>query len=286
MAERYGINLNKESVTLNLVSVYYTQSLSVQHYTPSRKKRIEQGFYGMFRVTDGKGVLTTTKGAFDLKKNDFIFVHYSELVSHVSKDKNYKFYSVYFSAENLILELDKVCHLEIAQEETDNYEKMIASFNAGNQSALLKANSLFGLNLCELLKKMEIRTSPSPYYQQIKNCVEYIHENLSESITTRDLASMCCLCEKHFTSLFTTQMGLSPKQFIIKARLDRAAYLLIYSDKSVEQIAYALNFFSPAYFISTFRKHQGKTPAQYRKDFLAENPAPEPPEFPFAEFKI
>lgn len=276
MAERYGINFNKENSNVNLISVYYTEKLSVQYYSPSHKKHIEQGYFGMIRVTDGEGILTTIHGAHSIKKGDVLFVHFSELVTHITTSKNYKYYSVYFNAENLNLLIDKPLCVPLDSEEIENYEKMILCLNEANQLSLLKANALFSMNLSYILKISEVKGSALPYFEQIKACVAYIHENLSESIKTRDLASMCCLCEKHFTTLFTNQIGLTPKQFIIKVKLERASYLLMYSDKTVEQIAFDLNFFSAAYFISTFKRHFGKTPSQFRKDTFINNRDTEP----------
>ncbi len=269
MAERLGINYKKENFNLNLVSAYYTENISVQHYPTTKRKKIDSGFYGLFRVIEGTGILSTVENSFTLKQDDFIFVSFNELVAHTSTSKNYKFYSFYFYTD-INLTLNQPMSYKLSSEETDNYEKTISQLYNGDFLSILKASAYFMINISNLLKRFDKSTNASLYTKEIKNVILYIHQNINENLKTEDLAKMLHVCNKYFTSLFIAHTGLSPKQYIIKTKIERACHLLKYSSKSVAEISDELNFFSPSYFIYTFNKHQGKTPAQYRKEYLTD----------------
>ena len=53
------------------------------------------------------------------------------------------------------------------------------------------------------------------------------------------------------------------KEYIIKKRLDRAAYLLNNSDVSINIIALSVGFSDPLYFSNVFKAAMGVTPSEY-----------------------
>lgn len=61
--------------------------------------------------------------------------------------------------------------------------------------------------------------------------------------------------------------SISPREYILKLRLQNAASLLIYGDSPVKTVAFSCGFENLAYFHSTFKKQFHATPLQYRKDF-------------------
>jgi AraC-like DNA-binding protein len=68
----------------------------------------------------------------------------------------------------------------------------------------------------------------------------------------------------HFSRVFREVIGLSPKQFIVEARLNRARQLLLESTLSVSQIAEELGYEDIFSFSRQFKTHTGRTPSRYR----------------------
>jgi AraC-like DNA-binding protein len=67
-----------------------------------------------------------------------------------------------------------------------------------------------------------------------------------------------------FIDLFRETTGLTPKNFIIKARLEQAKTLLKNGDKTVTDLAMDLGFASPQHFDTIFKRYVGMTPSEWR----------------------
>ncbi len=69
---------------------------------------------------------------------------------------------------------------------------------------------------------------------------------------------------EQFRKLFKQRIGISPGQYRIRRRMDRACELLQHSDHSIAAIAYELGYPSPYEFSAQFKKQMGLTPSRYR----------------------
>ena len=69
----------------------------------------------------------------------------------------------------------------------------------------------------------------------------------------------------HFIRTFKTQVGYSPLAYQTRLRIERAKDLLQATDLRVSEIAQRIGYQNPMYFSSTFKKHTGMTPLEYRE---------------------
>ena len=60
-------------------------------------------------------------------------------------------------------------------------------------------------------------------------------------------------------------VGMPPYRYLISLRIARAAHLLRESDLTVTQILHRVGFHSPSHFTTTFRRHMGMSPTDYRR---------------------
>jgi AraC-like DNA-binding protein len=86
----------------------------------------------------------------------------------------------------------------------------------------------------------------------------------AEPITVDDLAAAAGLSRAHFSRVFTRTFGESPHAYLQTRRLERAASLLRYTDRSVADICAMVGLSSVGSFTTTFAKVYGTTPAAYR----------------------
>ena len=93
----------------------------------------------------------------------------------------------------------------------------------------------------------------------------WIEEHCGEEIDLSALARQADLSPWHFLRLFSRILGVTPHQYLIGARLRRAAMLLSASDDSITEAAYAAGFADLSNFMRTFRAALGLTPRAFRK---------------------
>ena len=78
------------------------------------------------------------------------------------------------------------------------------------------------------------------------------------------MAAQAGLTPSHFCRVFKRATGVTPHQYVMKARLDRARDLLGQSDLSIAQVAEMTGFTSQSHFTRAFRQYAGDTPSGWR----------------------
>ncbi|MEY4752365.1 MAG: hypothetical protein RJA44_40 [Pseudomonadota bacterium] len=94
-----------------------------------------------------------------------------------------------------------------------------------------------------------------------------------QQLSVRRLAEQCGCTADHLSHLFSRHGGEHLAALINRLRMERAARLLLESELSGKEIAWACGFAGPSYFIRTFRQHYGTTPQAFRADVATSAPA-------------
>ncbi len=100
---------------------------------------------------------------------------------------------------------------------------------------------------------------------QLQGILEYIHENIAYDLSLTELATIAGMGVHHFGNLFKRSTGLSPYQYIIQQRLDRAKELLKDPELSIVDIAIQSGFANQSHLTTIFSKHLAITPKKYRE---------------------
>lgn len=79
-----------------------------------------------------------------------------------------------------------------------------------------------------------------------------------------ELASECGVTPEHFSRAFRIRFGVSPQQFRVRARLDRARFLLAESGLSVAEVAERLGYSDPFSFSKQYKRFLGISPSRDR----------------------
>ena len=98
----------------------------------------------------------------------------------------------------------------------------------------------------------------------IMKCIYYIYDNLQEKLTVRSMAEYLQIDPTYLSKLFSKEVGISFREFIINARVGAAKNMLAYSDFSFSEVSLSLGFSAQSAFTDTFKRLTGMTPGKYR----------------------
>lgn len=92
---------------------------------------------------------------------------------------------------------------------------------------------------------------------------EFIERNISERFTLSDLADAACMSRFHFARMFRRTFGISPMEYVLRARIERAKPMLLARGPSVADVAATFGFCDQSHFTRSFRRITGCSPRQF-----------------------
>lgn len=96
--------------------------------------------------------------------------------------------------------------------------------------------------------------------------VQYIKDHLHEEITIDKLSGLCCMSKPNFFRCFKKEFGISPVDYIIQERIRVSKELLRDLNFTISQASYAVGINNLSYFFKLFKRVEGITPNEFRKN--------------------
>lgn len=127
--------------------------------------------------------------------------------------------------------------------------------------------SLFGIVLDEGIYTARAGHSPADEKSvvKLKNVLTYIIDNYDKQLSLEQMAKSAGMSPKYFCLFFRNMTGKTPLEYLNGYRVEKATKELIKTYKTVTEIAFSCGFNDLSYFIKTFKKHKGVTPAKFRR---------------------
>jgi AraC family transcriptional regulator len=112
-------------------------------------------------------------------------------------------------------------------------------------------------------RRRAMKPSPRDRARAVR-AAEWIEAHATEPVALDDVAREVGLGTFHFLRVFANVFGVTPHQYLINARLRRAASLLATTAQPVTDIAYEVGFNDLSNFVRTFRAAAGVSPSSFR----------------------
>jgi len=145
-----------------------------------------------------------------------------------------------------------------------------AELEAGGSDSRLYAESMATALSAHLLRrycshpeKIKDYTGGLSKYK-LRQAVSYINEHLDQNLTLAEIAAAVRMSPNYFASLFKQSTGLTPHQYVMKCRIEKAKQLLHHQQLTLVEICQEVGFTSQSHFTRVFRKHAKTTPKAYR----------------------
>ena len=118
--------------------------------------------------------------------------------------------------------------------------------------------SLFYELLAEIQRQQAASRTP------LSSAMDYLEQHIGDpALSNEVLAAKMGISEVYFRKLFKTQYGMTPKQYILDVRIQKAKQLLPDSTFSVTAIAELCGFSGVYHFCKIFKQRTGYTPTEY-----------------------
>jgi AraC-like DNA-binding protein len=98
----------------------------------------------------------------------------------------------------------------------------------------------------------------------INDTILYMQSELHRQLTVEDMALKQGISTSHFSALFRKATGMSPLDYFIHLKLQKACLLLYSSDIKIKKVATEIGYDDPYYFSRLFKKYMKVSPDQYR----------------------
>lgn len=100
--------------------------------------------------------------------------------------------------------------------------------------------------------------------EKIAAAARWMRENYGQPISVAKAAQVAAMSERSFLRRFKSQMGLTPSEYLLRARLDASCLLLVATDLPVDKIARRCGVSSGDGLAKIFRKRLAISPTEYR----------------------
>jgi AraC family transcriptional regulator len=100
---------------------------------------------------------------------------------------------------------------------------------------------------------------------QLQQAIDYIQDYLGRDLSLIRIAETINISPNYFASLFKQKTGISPHQYVIQQRVDRAIVLLQKTDLRISEIASRVGFSSQSHLTNHIKRATGMTPKQIAK---------------------
>ncbi len=120
----------------------------------------------------------------------------------------------------------------------------------------------------EKLKHNFVELKIGADFDQALRFKELLEKNFKKLKNVEEYAKKLNISEKRLRKAILNTMDKAPKKLIDERILLEAKRLLAYDNKPIKEICFELGFEEPTNFIKYFRKHTGKTPSEFREEFI------------------
>lgn len=103
----------------------------------------------------------------------------------------------------------------------------------------------------------------------ITGITKYMQEHLSEEVSLHILSEEFHLNSQYISQLFKNEIGVNFLTYLTNIRMEHAKKLLLSTSLSIAEVSEQSGYGDYRVFTKVFKKSEGITPSQYRRDFLS-----------------
>lgn len=228
----------------------------------------------LFYVIGGRGMFRMEAESFPLEKDDLIIVNPN--VEHTEMGiGNDPLEYIVLGIEGLDFVFPgddnryaRIPYQEHREDTLMCLDMMLREMEKKGESHAEISQRLLEILILQLMRNANCAVTPAASRRSSRECAvvkRYLDQNYSENITLDMLAELTHMNKYYLVHVFNRENGKSPISYLIDRRIRESRHLLVNTDHSLSEISQMLGFSSQSYFSQSFKKAQGITPNEYRR---------------------
>ena len=241
-----------------------------------------RNYYMICVVTEGKGNCEINENIYPVKSGDILLIYPGvEAIVEVDQEEPCSYIWVGFSG---VKAKECIMHLGFSHknyilnvEDTEVLQDLVKHMLGARELTFaneLRRNGLLKLFMSELINQYNKQISEGQMKDfhnaetsaYIRNAITYIAENYASQIKINELADHIGVNRSYLASSFKKAMGYSPKEDLLRLRMEKAKSLLETTDQPINSIANAVGYTDQLAFSRMFKRYSGVSPKTYREE--------------------
>lgn len=248
----------------------------VKYHYVQKQKGVDYAM--LIYCTDGKGWYTIYGKRYELRENQFIIIPPHTPYSFGAEEHDpWTIYWIHFRGKltssflpshSLPASILPSEHSRM-QDRIELFEEIYSCYSLGYIKEYMTYSSVCLYQfLASFLWVEQFRHSQIPSLKEYpfsSKVIHYMQENLEKNLSLAQLSAYFKYSSSHFSLLFHQETGVSPINYFIRLKIQKACQYIALTNLKLNEIATKLGFEEPAYFTRIFTKIMGISPSAYRK---------------------
>ncbi|WP_294155670.1 AraC family transcriptional regulator [uncultured Clostridium sp.] len=272
---KYLEPIKKQSVDLSLCFCGKENCTPGYSFGPAVRSQ-----YVLHYIISGKGYYTVNKKTYTIEKNQGFLIP-PDTLTYYEADKEDPWHYMWIGFNGVKAEKyldyanlnDNNLIYEYSKDDTlINYINEMLQLKELNSSNELKLEGLLYMFMSALVSCRKYDSNQKLYKSTeiyLEKSIEYIENNYCNNIKINDIANYIGINRSYLTHIFKKNINISPQEFLLTYRIDKACSLLKSSDLSIKAVSNSVGYSDPLTFSKIFKKVKNESPKSYRDKFTS-----------------
>lgn len=238
-------------------------------------KRSGMNSFLLLFTVEGKGYLEYENFANILVPNSVAIINCNKYHLYRTYENRWTFRYIHFNGiactyfVDMIHENTNELILLTSPEKIEHFFKLIQKTIENKDIQTDLKNNLYLTNIlteiaCNRVNQLNVKNY-HVHIEEITQYIQYVKNNFDQPFDIENFIQSAHISKYHFIRLFKKHTGITPYEYFIQYRINKAKKLLTETNYSVDEISYKTGFSDANHFIRNFKKIVGMTPLKYRK---------------------
>ena len=264
-----------EFARASLIYLQETGTLQAKYPHTSRRNGLDS--YLFFIVLSGSGELQYNDNKYRLKQNDCVFIDCKQSYVHNTSDDLWQLKWVHFNGYSMSEIYSKyisrggepVFTIEQPEQCLHLLDDIFTLALSDDYIKDMKVNEKLASLLTIIMSKSWHPDNKKPAHKrgELSAVKAWLDTHYTEKFSLDELAKQFFIDKFYLSKIFKEKYGITINTYISQKKITYAKQLLRFSDKTIEQIGDEVGISDTNYFTRLFKKIEGITPGEYRKQW-------------------